>query len=200
MLLSQIDLNKSGVTDEQADEIVFGKLYDGTEKSDYAIVLGTSPEYAAARADIAASFYKKSGTDKFIVSGAAVADKTITESAFLKKELIARGVPADLIIEESHALDTIQNMTCSLTEICKNTNIMEVKSVTVITEPFHMRRSLAFARLLLPNFIEVRGYTEGTDEQRARWKNDKRLRKCVLFEIEILRLLIIENRIPDIEI
>lgn len=169
------------------DKILFSDTYEKAIQSDYAIVLGTSPEYAVARAAIAASFYRKGGAQKFVVSGAAVADKSVPECRILKQELIRRGVPADGIIEEPRAYDTVQNMTCSLTEICKRTDITDVRKITVITEPFHMKRALCLARLFFPKFIAVYGYTEGAERQRKDWKTDKRLYTCVHNEIAILK-------------
>lgn len=180
---------------DKIDEILFSQNYANAVKSDYAILCGTAPEYACVRADIAASFYKKGGAEKIIASGAAVTNKDITESEFLRRELIKRGVPAEAVILEPHAYDTIQNMTCALTEICKRTDIMQVTKITVITEPYHMKRALALAKILLPTFIEIYGYTEGTEVQCKAWKFDERLKKCVENEIEILKRLAEKGRI-----
>lgn len=198
MDLSQ--MNAENLSPEQIDGILFSERHDRAEKSDYAIVLGTDPKYAICRAEIAASYYRKGGTQRFIVSGAAVSDKSISESAFLCGELIRLGVPEEAIIEESRAYDTIQNMTCSLTEICKRTDIMQVEGITVITEPFHIKRALCLANLLLPKFIKIHGYTEGVARQREQWKADERLKQCVRNEIIILQQLIEKGRIEEIRL
>lgn len=184
---------------EKVDKLLFTDGYGNVVKSDFAILCGTAPEYAGARAAIAASFYKKGGTRKIIASGAAVSTD-VPECAALKRELIARGVPEEAIIEEPRAYDTIQNMTCALTEICKRTDIMQVESVTVITEPFHMKRALLLAQILLPDFIKVYGYTEGVDRQRGQWKGDERLFNCVQNEIVILKQLAAKGRAEEIDI
>lgn len=184
---------------DKTDEILFAENYGEVIKSDYAILCGTAPEYAVARAEIAASFYKKGGADKIIASGAAVSSP-VTECSVLKRELIKLGVPEEAVIEEPRAFDTIQNMTCSLTEICKRTDITQVENVTVITEPFHMKRALCLAKMLLPSFIKVYGYTEGADRQREEWKTDERLNKCVNNEIIILKGLKEKGLIEDFEI
>ncbi len=180
---------------DNVDKILFSENYGNVVKSDYAILCGTSPEYAPVRAEIAASFYKKGGTASIVASGAAVADKSITESAVLKQELLKRGVPEEAVIEESQAFDTIQNMTCSLTEICKRTDIMLVESITVITEPYHMKRALSLARILLPEHIKIYGYTQGAEYQREAWLTDERLKKCVENEMEILKQLAEKGRV-----
>lgn len=174
---------------DKIDAILFSDNYAKAVKSDYAILCGTAPEYAKIRAEIAASFYKKGGTGQIIASGAAVSDKSVTECSVLKSELIKLGVPEEAVIEEPHAYDTIQNMTCSLTEICRRTDITEVRSITVLTEPFHMKRALCLAKMLLPGFIEIHGYTEGAARQREQWKTDERLLNCVRTETEILKQL-----------
>ena len=197
MFLSQM---ATGLTQEMIDEILFSEPYDKIIKSDYAILLGTDPKYALFRAEIAASFYRKGGTQKIIASGAAVSDNSITESAFLYRELIKLGVPEEAIIEEPYARDTIQNMVFSLAEICKRELVTEVESVTVITEPFHMRRAMGLANALLPRFFKIYGYTEGIVRQREAWKSDERLNCCVNTEISILRQLIENGRIEDIKL
>ena len=177
------------------DKVLFSEDYGKAMKSDFAILCGTAPEYAKIRAKIAASFYKKGGTEKIIVSGAAVSDKSVTECSVLRDELIKLGVPSEAIIDEPRAYDTIQNMACSLTEICKRTDIMRVESITVITEPFHIKRALCLAKILLPQFIKVYGYTEGAEYQRKAWKTDERLKNCVENEIKILTQLAEKGRV-----
>lgn len=188
MFLSQTNTN--ALTRETIDKILFSKPYDKAVKSDYAILLGTDPKYALSRAEVAASFLRKGGTQKIIASGAAVSDKSITESAFLHRELLKFGVPEEAIIEEPCANDTIQNMIFSLAEIAKRQNVTEVESITIITEPFHMRRALFLANALLPRYLKIFGYTEGIARQREEWKIDERLNRCVYTEIAILRQLI----------
>lgn len=201
MLFSQIvDGEGNGLTEKQTDELLFGTCYETVNKSDYAIVLGTAPEYAAVRARVAAEFYHSGGTANLVVSGAAVWDTDVTEAAVMRNELIKHGVPDYAVIEEPNACDTVQNMICSLTEICKRRDIMTVDAVTVISEPFHMRRSMSLAQILLPNFIRLYGYTSGTAEQRAVWKTDVRLHGCVRMETRILRQLVLQGRIKDIEL
>lgn len=185
---------------DRTDEILFPEWCDKVVKSDYAILLGTDPKYATFRAEIAASFYTKGGARTIVASGAAVSDKSIPESTFLHQELVKLGVPEEAIIEETRAYDTIQNMVFSLAEICKREDVTQVESITVITEPFHMRRALCLANVLLPKFLRIYGYTEGIVRQRETWKDDERLKKCVNNEILILRQLIAKGLIEDMRL
>ena len=58
---------------------------------------------------------------------------------------------------------------------------VEVKSITIITEPFHMARSLQLAKMLCPKFLAIHGYTEKMEEQ---WEGER-----ALFEKEKAMLL-----------
>ena len=63
MYLTQVvDEEGRGLTERQTDVLLFDENYERVNKCDYAIVLGTSPEYAAVRAEIAAEFYRKGET------------------------------------------------------------------------------------------------------------------------------------------
>lgn len=198
--MGRVEMDAAELSRDRTDEILFPEWCDKVVKSDYAILLGTDPKYATFRAEIAASFYTKGGARTIVASGAAVSDKSIPESTFLHQELVKLGVPEEAIIEETRAYDTIQNMVFSLAEICKREDVTQVESITVITEPFHMRRALCLANVLLPKFLRIYGYTEGIVRQRETWKDDERLKKCVNNEILILRQLIAKGIIEDMRL
>ncbi len=198
MGLTDTDLEE--ISDEQAEEIVFGGVFETVSESECAIVLGTDPRYALVRAQIAASFYRKTAVKIMLCSGGAVWDESITEAAFLRMQLERLGVPPNRIFEEPIARDTKQNMTCSLALLSRLTDIAQIRTVTIITEPFHMRRSLCLANLLLPSYFSISGYTEGTAAQRMSWKEDVRLRACVKEELRNMCRLIRQGRMRDIEL
>ena len=133
-------------------------------------------------------------SDYAIVLGAA------PEYAKLRAQIAAnfykKGGTAQLIASGAAVSD--KNMTCALTEICKHADIMKVERITVITEPFHMKRALCLAKILLPSFIRIYGYTEGCERQRELWKNDERLKNCVENEVKILKQLVEQGRIEDL--
>lgn len=177
------------MTDEQLDALLFDESHEVLRQADYAILLGTEPTYALRRAEIAASCYAKGGAPHIIATGAAVHDVTETESAVMRRRLLELGVPADAVTEEPDARDTIGNMVCSLGVLYARGNLSEVKRVTIITEPFHLRRSIALAKLFLPSYIQISGYTEGTAKQRLARHGNERLARCVRTEVEILSSL-----------
>lgn len=198
MLLSEVRFEE--MTDEQINALLFDRENERVRRADYAFLLGTEPTYARLRAEIAASYYAQGGTTRIVATGAAVSDPTETESAVMRRRLLELGVPADAVIEEPNARDTIGNMICSLGAVCARGNVTDVKTVTIITEPFHMRRSLALARLFLPRYIQVFGYTEHTEEQRLGWRADARLTRSVKTEVSILSALAGRHLIDDLPI
>lgn len=198
MLLSEARFEE--MTDEQVNALLFDEDNERVRQADYALLLGTEPTYACLRAEIAASFYAQRGTARIVATGAAVSDPTETECAVMRRRLLELGVPAAAIIEEPNALDTIGNMICSLGAIYARGNVTNLRTIAVITEPFHMRRSLALARLFLPRYIQVFGYTEHTAEQRRVWREDARLARSVRTEVSILSALAQQHLIDDLPI
>lgn len=199
MFLSQTD----ELTEEQIDSLIFDCCYDSPKKSDYVILLGGSTESAIKRAEIAADLYKKCGCGKIIATGGVeqeIDGRREKECAIMRRVLVSNGVPQDAIIEEPRATDTVENMVCSLAEICKDKIIWDVRSVTVVTEPFHLRRSLFLAQTFLPSFITIHGYTDGADKQRVQRKNDRALKKCIDLEIGLFRYLISKGIMNDIQL
>lgn len=196
MFLSETDINE--ISDDQAENFVFVDEYETPHKSDFAVVLGCDTESAKKRADIAAEFYKNGYAQKMVVSGGVEHDG-VKECDVMRDRLIEKGVPERDIIVESRATDTIENMVCSLDMICKSCSVMrECNSVTVITEPYHIVRSVVLAKLFMPEFVKVYGYTKGVDEQKRVWKSE--LRKAVNSEITMLGEFCAAGKISDMKI
>ena len=85
MFLSECDYED--LTHEQIDKLLFSADLEKPVKSDYAILLGTAPEFAVVRARIAAEYFRAGGADRIVTTGGAVNDKTVTESAVMRAKL-----------------------------------------------------------------------------------------------------------------
>ncbi len=198
MRLSEAD--PSSLTDEQIDQLLFFMDTESVRECDVAVLLGTAPKYAIHRAKVGALFYSLGGAERMIVTGAAVTDPTVTECEVMRRELVTQGVPQAAIIDEPHATTTAENMVYSLGAMSALGDVTRIRRVTVITEPFHIRRSLALAKAIFPRYMEVYGFTGSLREQRDAWKFDERLNRSVKNEISVLRGLIRDGVIADIEI
>lgn len=136
-----------------ADAIAAG--YEPEKNKDFLIVLGcgmkpdgTPTPLLAGRLDRALTFYErqKAETGKeltFITSGGQGADEPVSESAAMKRYLLAHGVPAERIMEEDRSTDTFENMKFSK-EIIWERN-PEAK-IAFSTTNYHVFRSGLFAR------------------------------------------------------
>lgn len=198
MRLSEAD--PSSLTDEQIDQLLFFMDTESVRECDVAVLLGTAPKYAIHRAKVGALFYSLGGAERMIVTGAAVTDPTVTECEVMRRELVTQGVPQAAIIDEPHATTTVENMVYSLGAMSALGDVTRIRRVTVITEPFHICRSLALAKAIFPQYMEVYGFTGSLREQRDAWKFDERLNRSVKNEISVLRGLIRDGVIADIEI
>lgn len=174
-------------TENDIEKLFVKEEYEIVHKSDFAIVLGCDTEEAITRADMAANFYFAGGAPKLIVSGGVMRDyggKKLSECEIMRLRLIEKGVPESAIIDENRASDTIENMTCGLVEMCKSCEILKVRNVTVITQPHHIPRSVLTAKIFLPPYMHIFGYTEKIREYLEKRKAD------FVREIELLNWVI----------
>lgn len=130
---------------------IFDKT-DGTElkKSDAMIVLGcqiwgASPSpMLLYRLEKALDVYKKGYADYIIVSGGQGKDEQYTEAYIMKEWLKKNGVDGNIIIEETKATSTFENIKYSQ-------KIMEdrkLNTAIIVSSEFHMFRSLRLAKRL----------------------------------------------------
>lgn len=168
--------------------------YEKIVKSDYAIVLGCDTEHAKRRADFAADFYRRGGAPKLIVSGGVehiVDGKKIPEYKIMFDRLKENGVPESAILIETEAADTIQNMLFSASLISRDSYILNVKNITLITEAYHMPRSLITGKLFLPSYFNIHGYTPDCAGQTSKTS------ELVDTEIGFIKWLITEGGIDS---
>jgi uncharacterized SAM-binding protein YcdF (DUF218 family) len=87
--------------------------------------------------------YERGVAPRIIVTGAAAHNRFV-EADVMARVAEAQGVPASVILEEPHALDTIQNA-------CYSAHILESHgwhSVEVVSSAYHLpRAAMIFARL-----------------------------------------------------
>lgn len=189
------------------DEILFNNEIKIPQSCDFAIILGCKPIQAEKRAVYATNFYKKCNVKKVIPSGGVkheIGGARVSEFEIMKKALIESGIAEAVILEESSARDTVGNMVCSLSKICESVSIFDdVKKIAIITEPYHLTRSLMLARTFFPKFVEIYGYTEDVEEQQRLWKTDKNFNACVKNELYYINKIAqkeeaIDNRIKKL--
>lgn len=191
------------LSDRQKTEIVFGGFSDDGASTDVAILLGCGFEEMRERALAAAKLYKCGRVKYVMPTGGVLRDdgtREISEANFLAEVLMENGVPKEAIIIENEARTTNENMIYASLQLNRVLRIANVKSVTVVTSPNHIRRSMALARLFLPRNLEIFGcISESERANRDAWFLHSDITKQVEAEIRLMKDLIDAGLIEDIE-
>jgi len=191
------------LSDALLEKIVYADIFDDGCSADVALLLGTDPaHYCRERAEKAAQLYLEGRVKYIIPSGGVEWDYQggkISEARFMEGILRERGVPAEAILLENYATTTKENMVCGTFEITHRLKIQNVKSVMIVTSAVHMRRSLALAKLFLPRSIQICGCPAPDSLTAVHWTEDADIRRNVIREAQLMRDLIRQGLIDEIE-
>lgn len=131
-------------------------IKDDHEPVDFAFVLG-SPSLTSVEPAI--DLYQEGFTQKLIISGCGPQNNTslnaIPEAQFLKEYAISRGIPADSILIEIKAANTLENFRNSNQLIESQIGWDSISKVAICGKPFHMRRALMTARTQWPSHVKL---------------------------------------------
>lgn len=128
------------------------KEVENIEKVDYVLVLGAGLDgnkvgkILKSRLDKAIEYYKLHNDVDIIVSGGLGKNKSITEAQAMYTYLIENGVNKDKIIKEDKATTTLENIKFS--QKILNERGDEDKKVLIVTNEFHLYRSMVIADIL----------------------------------------------------
>lgn len=121
--------------------------------SNYAVVLGarvngTEPSKSLRERIDAACGYLESHPDAIaVVTGGKGDDEQISEASCMFRELTARGISPDRILQEDRAVNTIENLRFSADLLEAHTGRRPTK-IALITSEYHLCRADLFARSL----------------------------------------------------
>lgn len=121
--------------------------HDHSQTADAAIVLGAAvwagnpSPVLKARLDHALALYQQKTVATIIVTGGIGYGDTTSEAAASARYLEAQGVPATAILLETNGRSTFQSLNAAAA-LAKPNNI---NSVLIVSDPFHMLRSLKMA-------------------------------------------------------
>ena len=188
---------------EQKWEFIGSDVNDQDDIGDIALLLGTRPEWSKERALAAAKLYH-SGRVKYIVPSGGVIweykNEAMSEAEFMAKILMKEGVPKAAIILENEATTTRENMIYGTLQINRKTKFYNVNTVIIVTTFIHMKRSLALAEAFLPRKVKISAFPSYPDENNEDWlRSEKNLRR-VDNEISLIKELVDNHVIKDIEI
>jgi uncharacterized SAM-binding protein YcdF (DUF218 family) len=116
------------------------------KNADYVIILGAKvngkvpSQVLQSRIDAAAKYLTENKNTIAIASGGKGSGEDISEAEAIKNELMKKGIDESRIIMENRSTNTVENIEFSKKLIPKN-----AKSGIVVTNTFHMYRSLSIA-------------------------------------------------------
>lgn len=128
--------------------------------ADTAIILGCkvcgeSPSVLLRRRIAAGiNLYKRGFVKYIIASGGQGSGEKISEAECIKRYLIQRGIPGSLIYKDDKSINTMENLENSK-KIMQDKNL---RTAIVVTNPFHLYRSLKIAKDLK---IDAQGAASG---------------------------------------
>jgi len=133
---------------------VYGRRTTATFSEDVAIVLGAGSRNGeplstlARRLDAAVYYHQQNPDALIIVSGGVGHQAAVADAYIMAQYLIDRGVNPERIALEGMAYSTYANMRYSRAIIYAHyiDDLIDTKTVVVITSDFHMYRSVRFAR------------------------------------------------------
>ena len=201
MLVSQ--MTEKDLTIEVIDKLLFQGLEDTGENADCIIVLG-SIKAAKYRVPVAVQAYKAGRARKIMLCGGKVRefpDGNYSEAKHMCQAALALGVAEEDIVLENSSQNTVENILFVLIELQRSFYLNHVHSVLLVTTAYHMRRSLAIARYLLPKHITVIPCpANDNNTRRDNWMNTQvgtdRVKKEAMKIVES----VLNGIIPDFEI
>ncbi len=123
--------------------------HDNKKQADVILVLGSKINRdqvinpcLVARVEHAVELYKANYAPKLLVSGGVDKEDNANEAQEMKKIAMFLGVPEKDILLESESTSTYENMLFSK----KILNEEHMNSIIIVTEPFHLPRSLLAAK------------------------------------------------------
>ena len=201
MFVSQI--REEDLSEELIDRLLYSDMSDTGENVDCIVVLG-SIKASTYRVPIAVNAYRNGRAGKILLCGGALRDfpdgKCI-EAEHMYRKAIELGVPKEDLIVENGSKNTVENILCAMVELQRAFYLDRVKTILLVTAEYHMRRSLAIARYLLPRHIKVVPCPAKDDNtSRENWMKSKKGIERARSEALNLLQYVKNGVFPDFEI
>ena len=188
---------------EQVSHIVFDIPPTEDRPAVAALLLGGSPVVMDSRVRAAAELYRKGLVPLVIPTGGVRHDDGgtgPTEAEYMADVLKESGVPDDAIVLENEATTTRGNMIFGGVVLERALHPRGVFPIYIVTSEFHLRRSLAVARLYLPRTAHILGCAAvHPGGGRNEWANSEYFTNKVRTEVGLLKWLIDHCEMDDIE-
>ena len=149
--------------------------------ADLLFVFGTRQD-VARRVDEAFSLWREGFFRWSIVSGGVTPGSELTECAIIKSAMVARGIPADKILEEHRSTNTGENVMFSLPVIDTALGLKKLRSVICLGNSWTARRYPMTLHRHWPEVEKMLITVDTFDTPRALWHTDPDFRIRVISE------------------
>jgi uncharacterized SAM-binding protein YcdF (DUF218 family) len=151
------------------------------EPADLLFVFGTR-EDVELRADKTCHLWRGGFCRWIIVSGGMTPGADASECAIIKQGMVARGVPAEKILEEHRALNTGENVVFSLPVIDAALGLASIRSVICLGNTWTARRYPMTLQRHWPQVKKMLVTIDSFATPRALWHTHSEFRRRVLHE------------------
>jgi uncharacterized SAM-binding protein YcdF (DUF218 family) len=151
--------------------------------ADLLFVFGTRND-VARRVEEACRLWREGFFRWAIVSGGMTPGSHLSECEIIKAEMVARGIPADVILEEHRAINTGENVIFSLPIIDAALGLSNIGSVICLGNTWTARRYPMTLHRHWPEVTKMLVTVDSFATPRALWHTDPEFRRRVLHESE----------------
>jgi uncharacterized SAM-binding protein YcdF (DUF218 family) len=149
--------------------------------ADLLFVFGTR-EDVGGRVDEAYRLWREGYFRWSIVSGGMTPGAPLSECEIIKSAMVARGIPAERILEEHHALNTGENVIFALPIIAAALGLANIRSVICLGNSWTARRYPMTLHRHWPEVEKMLVTVDSFDMPLALWHTDPEFRKRILSE------------------
>jgi len=151
------------------------------QPADLLFVFGTR-EDVTQRVEEACRLWREGFFRWSIVSGGMTPGSELSECEIIKRALVARGIPAEKILEEHRATNTGENVIFSLPVIDAALGLKNIGSVICLGNSWTARRYPMTLQRHWPDVEKMLVMVDSFETPRARWHTDPEFRRRILSE------------------
>jgi uncharacterized SAM-binding protein YcdF (DUF218 family) len=169
-------------------------LKDDPAAVDLCLVLGSPTAYSMQPA---IDLYRSGLTERILISGLGPRPDQEPECESFKRFALEQGVPAQAIVLERQASNTLENFVFSRAVIEREIGWDNIKTVAIVSKPFHMRRALMAARKHWPAHVRfvMQPSIDPRDIPADTWWQSEEGRRYVLSELKAIGSYALQNHI-----
>lgn len=149
--------------------------------ADLLFVFGTR-EDAELRVEKACALWREGLCRQAIVSGGVTPGSDVSECDIIKQAMVARGMPAEKILEEHRAQNTGENVIFSLPVIDAALGLTNIRSVICLGNTWTARRYAMTLQRHWPDVEKMLVTIDSFATPRALWHTNPEFRRRVLHE------------------